>query len=212
MEETADISAFVQDKRSLLEKLLGAAPVPHRVVVYPEGSRMAGGQVALTILSVHDQMQSAAAAITYLRDVAKWRPEDLIEELGRAAVELECRVQWLFRCLRDPKDLDCPIVKDPDQLRKLSCNDDLAWLWEQYLDFSAERSTFKRAQTWEEVEALVESVGKGRASPTLLSDCDSDTLRNIVRLLAVRYTTLMRTHSFCTSSATSSMNVTPSKE
>lgn len=199
----------IEDRRSPLAKALGGKVAWKRVTV--ERGRLAGVDIAVRSLP-QDRIQSAMrAAVQYLTEKCGWREEQLYTELGEATHDAETQLQVLARALITPPRDDhasltegtaVALVHDAEDLRTLLDPPEVAYLFREFTRFQQERSPFTRAQTPEEIEALVDSLGKGLTPPSRILSFDDATLRNIAHGLALRLRRLMNSPSSPSSPST----------
>ncbi len=156
-----DISA-----RDLWAQII-SMPRPHRLVPFPrkgeDGKPL--GQIAMWPLSQDEQGQAIAAAEAFVRKVLKEEKqmptageprmgyEDLIE--NRRSIEI------LFRCCRNPNDLDRPFFPAKEQIGQKLTTDEIAVLVWNYLRVKAELGPIESEMGAEEREAWIEKLAKG---------------------------------------------------
>jgi hypothetical protein len=143
-----------------------------------------------------DRIQSAMrAAVQYLTEKCGWKEEQLYTELGEATHDAETQLQVLARALIHPPKDDpasltegtcVALVHDTEDLRTLLDPAEVSYLFREFTRFQQERSPFTRAQTPEEIEALVDSLGKGVTPPSRILSFDDDTLRSVALSLVFR--------------------------
>ncbi len=199
-------SPAIRDARSGLARLVGTDPVPARAFVFGGAGDRFGAECrwAVRAVSAHERLVAVSEAVKWFTETLKLDRSDLYTETGESALELESKVRGLAFALVDPDDAREQLAKSADEVRKLLEVDEIARLWEEAADFTAERSVFDKAKTWQEVEARVIAVGKGLSPKTSLSCFDSVTLRFIVTELASRLYAPTRPSSSDTSPASDS--------
>ena len=192
----SEADRFVKDTRSPLAKLLGQAPVAHRKFEGFEGAggRFKSASLALVSLSGDAQERATADAAKHLVSVG-FNREDLYTEIGEGLFGYEIKVQLLSRALCDGNDPTKPFAESADELRRVLEPDEVTALFEHMLSYQEERSPLTKARSWEEVEGLIDAVGKGLTAPTSLNSYDSGSLRFMLRELAFRYAALTRPRS-----------------
>jgi hypothetical protein len=180
------LDRFITDNRSGLAKLVGDGPVPHRAFPFPgAGGRFGEGtRFAVRALDAESKSRALANAVTWLTTKGGWTRDALYEQNGAAVLDLECKVQVLARALVQPDDARKAFVSGPDELRKLLESDEIAALFEQYLDYEEERSPLAKLRSWEEVEPALVAVGKGYATKTSLLRFDSATRLYMLHCMA----------------------------
>lgn len=201
----SDADKFVKDTRSPLAKLLGQSPLAHRKIEGFEGAggRFRGASLALLALSGDAQERATSDAAKHLVAVGFER-EDLYTEIGEGIFSYEIKVQLLARSLVDGNDPTKPFAASADELRRTLEPDEVSVLFEHALSYQEERSPLSKARSWEEVEGLIDAVGKGLTAPTSLNSYDSGSLRFMLRELAYRYTARTKPPSSDTSPASDS--------
>lgn len=153
---------------------------PVRVAKFPG----TGTDYALWVLTDEENRLAAEAAYLYVTKTCKL-PFDYAERTG--LVDRENRVQVLARAMRRPRTPIAPFSHvNPDsaanEVRKLSADVQDAILAE-YVQHVDARSPFAKLDPHgfdAQVEALIETLGKGVPADALLSPFDTATLREIV--------------------------------
>lgn len=188
---------------SLLQRALGpsrSGPAVKIVEVDGCGARLRGVPLALRTLSAEQETRLRADARTWLMESCRYSEIFLDETaVGRAALELEIKVQTLALALVEPASPHGQLARSADELRKLLYADEVTHLFELYLDWVQERSPISAARTAEEVKDLVEALGKGTQPLQSLSAFDSVSLRIIATELVARLRTSMSSPSSPTS-------------
>lgn len=175
----------LSDKRSGLARRLGGV-VPTRTID-GYGPRLNG--LALRALPAGELQKATAAAVVYLTsEEVGFRDEHLYTEVGEQALDLETKMQVLFRALVDPADPAVAYAANVDEVRVLE-PDEVSVLFNEFVTFQEERSPMTRASSWEEVEDLLEALGKGSVPKTRLNSFDASSLRFMLHELAVRHWT-----------------------
>lgn len=198
------MSTFGTDNRSPLARALPAGI--SFTVVSPEKGRLVGVRFALRSLphvQIGGKGGAALSAVKYLTDECGWKDEQLFTELGEAVHDVETQAQVLVRALVVPPPEGAvltaanatPMAKDADDLRSLLEPDEIAWLYREFLRFQHERSPLTRAKTPEEIEAFVDSLGKGTTPPSRLRSCDDAMLLASAEWMAWQLVTLTRRNS-----------------
>lgn len=197
------MEAFRTRSLDSLETLLGGAGAKFVVKVFDDfpgaGDRLKGKALALKALSAEELTECGARALKYLTGPCGWTREDLFSEAGEAMLDFETRVQHLAVALRQPAQPEEPLT-DSDHLRQLLETTEVHGLYDRLLTYQEERSPFAHVRSFDDVRETLIAVGKGSASPSVLSRFDNGTLRFMVRVLAAdRYGTPTRRPSSATS-------------
>lgn len=201
---TADLNDFVVGGASPLRRALSGTQDKPRLVEWPEGSRsrLASIPLALKLLDNDTRARATAEALRWLTSPlpgGAGLPEEYVySDEGRAELGLETKLQILAAALVEPATSN-RAARDANDLRQLLDADEVAYLFERYLELQQERSPFTSAESWEKVEALVTSLGKGTTPPSSLSGYDSTSLRLIALSLVRRLRTQTRDSSSPTS-------------
>lgn len=203
------LDAFITDKRSPLERMIGESPIPYRRIDFAGAAgRFKGVPLAVRALvgDVHERVSADAAkhlvSVGYLR-------EDLYSEIGEAIFGYEVKVQLLARALGvvtlgGVGEVFEPLVRSADELREHLEPDEVAALFEHFLDYQEERSPLSTARSWEEVEAFLVALKKGLAPATSLNSYDTGSLRFMLREVVARWTMRTKRLSSGTSPASAS--------
>lgn len=188
------LARYVKDVRSPLSRLLGQAPLALKAIEGFEGAsgRFRGTPLAVRALSGDDQERATAEAAKHLVATCGFERADLYTEIGEGLFTYEVKVQLLARALYVPGPSPVPFAASAEELRRLLEPDEVAELFERFLDWQEERSPLRRARSWEEVESFLEALGKGWTAPTSLSSYDAASLRFMLRELAVRWVKLTK--------------------
>lgn len=185
-------AAFVKDSRSLLRKALDASRGGRAVeIIEFDGcdARFRGVPLALRALTTDEEMKLRAAAAKWCGEGAGFEASYLLDtNEGRATVEFEVKVRTIAAALCEPAPPHNVVAENADELRTLLYADEVAALFEVYVDFVTKRSPISAAKDAEEVIALVDALGKGTTPLSRLSTFEAVTLRAIVRELVGRST------------------------
>ncbi len=167
-----------------LRQMLGAGPVPHAVhqLRGVAWGQLDGARVALRSLSTDEQERCVADALKWLTEGAKIQRADVYTETGEQALQVEFQVQTLARALVSADDPRKALCESAADVRELLTPEQVAWLFERYTEFQAERSPYQKLSP-EGVEEVATALGKGFLPPTSLSSYDAATLRSIVTAL-----------------------------
>lgn len=184
---------------SLLRRALGGKAMASAIVdIPPESpSRLRGVPLAVRMLTDEERARAHAAAVAWIRTRAGFAEEYVYSGNGAAEVDLEIKVQTLAVALVDPSTL-APVAKDADDLRGVLTSDEVAFLYERFLDLCAERSPFQ-SLTFERLMEEVDALGKGTIPLSSLNGYDSASLRIIARELVARHARQMSGSSSATS-------------
>lgn len=187
-----------------LTQLLGGRARPHKRFTLTITRDAGRGEVefAVRALSVEEQQQAQAEALRHLTTTCGWQREDLVSEMGEAALDLELMTQFLARALVDPESPDAPMAADAgavmgagaidewrkaaSRVRQLLDADEVRACFNHYIAFQDERSPFDKAKTVAEVKEMVDALGKGQLAPSKLMRCDHTTLTRIIDELVAR--------------------------
>lgn len=206
------VEDFIKDTRSPLARALSDRGVPvHVVDVYDgTGARLDGVPLALRAVSESVRVKAVADALRFLTGPKCGMSEEYLygTEDGRGELNLEIKVQLLAAALCEPAPPHAPVVESADDLRTILDGTELNQLFEVYADWLAERNPLSQAKSLEEVEAVLEALGKGMIPPSRLHAFDSSTLRSALRSLAVQRATLTSSNSSPSSPSTAAP-VTP---
>ena len=204
---------FVTDRRSPLRKVLDASRGGRAVeIIEFDGcdNRFRGVPLALRALTTDEEMKLRAAAAKWCTEGAGFDLSYLLDtNEGRATVEFEAKVRTIALSLCEPAPPHREIAADADELRALLYADEVAALFELYIDFVTKRSPISAAKSAEEVASLVDSLGKGTTPLQRLSTFDAVTLRTIVRELVARWTRLTNSPSLPTPPSTDTESESP---
>lgn len=183
---------------SWLAKLMSVHTRPHRVFTITEG-RLKGTTFAVRWLSAEDHTKSIDEARKYLIENGKWDPVDLYTGAGANRLEFESQIQLISRALVDPDAPDTQACAGPEDVRKRLDADEVRRIYDEWDDFQAERSPWRRWKDAAAFEADVDSLGKGLMSEAWLRCFDSASLRSIVQSLVSRLRTQTKDSSADTS-------------
>lgn len=205
--EAADgLDAFVRDTRSPWQRMLEAKS-PVKIIDDFDGSdgRWTGSTFGLKALPIEGIQRAIVAATRVVNE--KWgvRESLMFTSVSESIIDMETKVQVLAQVLVSPTAPHEPLFT-VDDLRARVEPDEVAVLYERFLDWQQERSPLSTAKTGAEVMEAVEAMGKGLVPASFLSTCDAAMLRYIVRELAARLTTWTKPDSSSTSSESSPEN------
>lgn len=179
---------------SSLAKALGNASKP-AVKTFSLGGRLTGVTFAVKWVPASVRVESASLALKTCLETFKLDRTDLYGETGEAVLELETKVQLLFRAMCDPQDSNRPMAASPDEIRQLLDPDEVTLAYNEWLSWQLERSPLHRAKSLQEVERIVDDLGKGYMPTTFLKSCEPDSLRAIAISLADRLAKLTKHNS-----------------
>jgi len=193
---SGELDAFVtRDTRSPLRRALGASASGVGAVKVIEfdgcGGRLRGVPIALRTLTAGESIKVRTDAHAYLTRQCGLS-EDAVgySDAGRALHEFETKLRTIALALVDPST-GAPVCvnakgeADADEARTLLESDEVAGLFEMFVDWTNERSPIQ-SKTAEEVEALIEAMGKATMPLSSLNGYDAATLRFIARALVGR--------------------------
>lgn len=180
---------FVKDTRSHLAKLLDSKPKPFKRLEGFEGGggRFRGVPLAVIPLSGEAMELATVEAVKHLTAIGHIR-EDLYTEIGEGVFSWEIKAQLLARSLQyiGAKDELSPFAFDASEIRSLE-TDEVSALYEHFLIYQDERSPISKARSWAQVEDELEAMGKGWTDGTSLNRYDANSLRFMLRELAVQH-------------------------
>lgn len=179
------LEEFARDQRSPLARLLGAAPIAHKVFEMGEG-RLAGKRLAVRWITAEQKTRASVDAVKFLCEACGWDRQDLFTPLGESVLDLETKVRMLAVGLVDPDNVTKPLAKDVDELRALLGVGEIDALFRELSALIEQEEPFDRVRTWEEVEGFVTALGKGWTLPRSWSSFGNGTLRFTLRELAYR--------------------------
>ncbi len=206
---SGELDAFVtRDTRSPLRRALGASASGVGAVKMIEfdgcGGRLRGVPLALRTLTAGESIKVRTDAHAYLtRQCALSEDAVGYSDAGRALHEFETKLRTIALALVDPST-GAPVCvnakgeADADEARTLLESDEVAGLFEMFVDWTNERSPIQ-SKTAEEVEALIEAMGKATMPLSSLNGYDAATLRFIARALVGRLQALTSSLSSRTS-------------
>lgn len=203
---TDALDAFkTRDDRSPLDRALDASRsgIAVKLIEFEgSGGRFRGVPLGLRVLSADESVRVRAQAVRWLTAACSFTEDFLIGTTdGTAIIEFEVKVRTLALALVDPSAPTQTIAKDSDNLRQRLDVDEISALFELYVDWVQERSPITSARSVEEVNALVDALGKGTMPHSRLSTYDASTVRTIARELASRLRTLTSSPSSPTPSS-----------
>ena len=193
---SGELDAFVtRDTRSPLRRALGASASgvgAVEVVGFDGGgARVRGGPLARRALAAGEAIRVRTDAHAYLtRQCALSEDAVGYSDAGRALHEFETKLRTIALALVDPSTglpvcVNAKNEADADEARTLLESDEIAGLFELFVDWTNERSPLQ-SKTAEEVEAVVEAMGKATTPLSSLNGYDAATLRSIVIALVNR--------------------------
>ncbi len=196
---SGELDAFVtRDTRSPLRRALGASASGVGAVKVIEfdgcGARLRGVPLALRTLTAGESIRVRTEAHAYLtRQCALSEDAVGYSDAGRALHEFETKLRTIALALVDPSTglpvcVNAKNEADADEARTLLESDEIAGLFELFVDWTNERSPLQ-SKTAEEVEAVVEAMGKATMPLSSLNGYDAATLRFIARALVGRLQT-----------------------
>lgn len=203
-----DLGGFIKrDTRSALRKALGPSATGAAVKVIEFagcGGRLDGVPLGLRTLTAGESQRLRAEAHAWLTKQCALS-EDFIgySDSGRALFEFEVKLRTIALALVDPST-GSPVCAgekgeaDPDEARGLLEADEVAALFELFVDWQTERSPIQ-SKTLEEVSAMVDAMGKATMPLSSLNGYDSATLRRIAHELVSRWRGAMNSRSSPTS-------------
>ena len=184
-----------RDTRSPLRRALGASASGVGAVKVIEfdgcGGRLRGVPLALRTLTAGESIRVRTESHAYLtRQCALSEDAVGYSDAGRSLHEFETKLRTVALALVDPST-GAPVCvnakgeADADEARTLLESDEIAGLFEMFVDWTNERSPIQ-SKTAEEVEAIVEAMGKATMPLSSLNGYDAATLRFIARALVGR--------------------------
>ena len=184
-----------RDTRSPLRRALGASASGVGAIKVIEfdgcGGRLRGVPIALRTLTAGESIKVRTDAHAYLtRQCALSEDAVGYSDAGRALHEFETKLRTIALALVDPST-GAPVCvnakgeADADEARTLLESDEIAGLFELFVDWTNERSPLQ-SKTAEEVEGLIEAMGKATMPLSSLNGYDAATLRFIARALVGR--------------------------
>lgn len=203
---------FITDRRSPLRKVLDASRNGRAIeIIEFDGcdKRFRGVPLALRALTTDEELKLRAVAAKWCIEAGFGESFLLDTPEGRGTMEFEAKVQTIALALCEPAPPHAPVAASADELRGLLFADEVAALFELYIDFVTKRSPISAAKSAEEVASLVDSLGKGTTPLQRLSTFDAVTLRSIVRELVARWTRLTSSPSSPTPPSTDTENDSP---
>lgn len=189
-----------RDTRSPLRRALGASASGVGAVKVIEfdgcGGSLRGVPLALRTLTAGESIRVRTEAHAYLtRQCALSEDAVGYSDFGRSLHEFETKLRTITLALVDPST-GAPVCvnakgeADAEETRTLLEGDDIAGLFELFVDWQNERSPIK-SKTAEEVEKLVDAMGKATMPLSSLNGHDAATLRFIARELVGRLRSVM---------------------
>jgi len=193
---SGELDEFItRDGRSPLRKALGASASGVGAVKVIDfagcGRRLDGVPLALRTLTAGEDLRVRAEAHAYLVQRLKLS-EDAVgySDAGRAMLDFEVKLRTITLALVEPSGHTpvCANAKgeaDADEARTLLESNEIAALFELFVDWTNERSPLQ-SKTAEEVDAIVDALGKATMPLSALNGFDAATLRSIARAQAAR--------------------------
>lgn len=199
----------VTDTRSPIVKAIGSAVATKDVPI--ERGRLAGQTFTVRSLPTREVQLANDEARKHLVEGRGWSEQRLYdadnveESYDRSDRDLEMRVRILARALvvkpdeGAPSAAVTPLFSGPEELAGTLERDEVAYLFDEWHRFQRERSPMTYLQTAEEVEAFVESLGKGATPLSRLRSCESGSHLAIALSMGLKLRSLMRLPSSATS-------------
>lgn len=155
---------------------------PHKVVRFPAPPGERTFDVALVVLT-HQEIQDAQIeAVRYLTEEKKLDAVKLALLSTNALVEIETHVHHLAVACRSVDDPTMPLWSVED-VRSLTY-DEREFLLGEYNAFARERSPISRAQSPEEVSAMIAELKRDGALSAWVTCCERATLESTLLALA----------------------------
>lgn len=175
---------------SLLRRALDASRTGRAVKIVEFdgcGARLRGIPLALRTLNADENLRVRADALKWLSSVCGFAEDYLVgTTAGQATAEFEIKVRTIALALVEPAPPHRVVAKDADELRVQLDADEVAALFEHYVDWVQERSPISAARSAEEVASVVDALGKGTMPRSRLNGYDSASLRTIIIALVDR--------------------------
>lgn len=201
----------VVDTRSPIVKAIGSAVAFTRFTV--ETGRLAGQTFAIRSLPARAVQRANDEARKYLAEVREWSDQRLYDAdnvargIDKGDRDLEMQVHVLAKALivapegdgDPPVTVPTPLFRDAEELANSLETDEVRHLFSAWHRWQRERSPITRAETPEEVEAFVDSLGKGVTPLSRLRSCEDGMLLSTAICMARRLRSLMRRPSSGTS-------------
>jgi hypothetical protein len=177
---------------SLAKSLAGLRRPDANIKVFEIPGRLAGVSFALRWLSADERMLALGDALKTCLSRFAFTREDMYTDLGEATHDLECQVQVLFRALVNPKDPATKAAASADEVRTLLDADEIKYAYKEWLLWQEKNSPFLKIDKLEDVERMVDHLGKGLEPTTSLKLCEWSLLLSIATSLVDRLVTLRK--------------------
>jgi hypothetical protein len=199
----------VTDRRSPIVKAIGSAVATKDVVV--ERGRLAGQTFTVRSLPTRVVQQANDEARQHLVDVRGWSEQRLYDadnvekSADKSDRDLEAQLHILALALVVKPEADAPtaavatLFAGPEELALTLEPEEVMHLFTEWHRFQVERSSLTRADTAEEVEAFVDSLGKGVTPLSRLSSCEPATLLATAYSMGLKLRSLTKPPSSATS-------------
>jgi hypothetical protein len=198
-------NAYIKDTRSPLQQMLGESEILcERIEFAGSNDRLGEGhQFCFRRLFDAEEMSATRSAARYLFEVERWTPAELaVFDPVNVRLAHEEHVETLTLALVLPNDPKKQLVANSRELRKLLESEEIEFLYDQWLQWTATRSSYRKLVTDEQMRAYSDALGKGSAPKTSLNSFDAATLRTMYYELAVRHSKQMKDSSSGTGSST----------
>ena len=180
---------------SLLSKLLGpraetTIPMPGRMGRAPEDGGE-GATVTLWELGADEISDANDDAIRFLAKKYKQELADVRVLVAPETVDIEIKVQTLFRAMRDPSNSKQPFAAYDNEVRRLAPYD-VQWLYERFLDHQAANSEYLSHKLEDLQRMVLEDLGKTQTPEDFWQRCDGGTARYLAMGLERKCAMLIR--------------------
>lgn len=155
---------------------------PHKVVRFPAPQGEKSFQIALVVLGGDEIQEAQIAAVKHLTDEKKLDGVKLALLSPSAIVETEMDYHLLAAACRDPEEISMPLW-NVEEVRSLTV-DERVFLLGEYNAFARERSPITRANSEQEVIAMLAELKESGALSAWLTCCERDSLERSVIALA----------------------------
>lgn len=156
--------------------------------------------MAARALTAEETEEAHAETIKWLLSKGGHEREDLISTAGDSIKDLELMTQLLARALMSPESIREPFAPDAAALRAALYTDEIEACFREYSAFQAERTPIRALRSADELEEVVDALGKGHGERINLLRFDVISLRSITLSLADRVARQTRPSSSDTSS------------
>lgn len=201
----------VTDTRSPIVKAIGSAVATRDVTI--ERGRLTGQVFTVRSLPTRRVQSANDEARKHMVDVRGWTEQrmydaDNVEKsVDKSDRDLETQIHILAVALVAKPEADAPaaaaavttLFKDPEELALALEPEEVMFLFTEWHRFQRERSPITHTETTEEVEAFVESLGKGVTPLSRLRSCEDGTLLATAYSMGLKLRSLMRPPSSDTS-------------